>query len=285
MIAPVRGRAVDQRLPLPRLQTLWELMRRFDPNLIIWLARLEGSLGQKLRGTQQAADVPMRDNMRRLVRNLVEVYGRDIAPLGFLASTATVARLRSANEKPGTTYGEAWKILEDLRRRVVDELGGIRLFALDPAKARFYVEHDLFGPDVAGAFPSASFDIEEAGRCLALDRPTAAVLHLMRALEVGLQALAARFKTPYAHASWNTAIEKIQKEIGRIERLKRKPTNWQSDRQFYAEAGADFRLFKDAWRNYVMHIHETYVPEKAEIIFDGVCAFMQHLATRLREPV
>ena len=50
----------------------------------------------------------------------------------------------------------------------------------------------LFGDDVARAFPSSKGDIDEAGKCLALDRGTACVFHLMRILEIGLQLLAAK---------------------------------------------------------------------------------------------
>ena len=44
--------------------------------------------------------------------------------------------------------------------------------------------------DVFNAFPSANNDILEASNCLALERGTATVMHLMRVAEVGLKALA-----------------------------------------------------------------------------------------------
>src|ERR1700687_6353897 len=43
-----------------------------------------------------------------------------------------------------------------------------------------------FGYDVAKAFPRASDDILEATKCYALERYTASVFHLMRAIEIGL---------------------------------------------------------------------------------------------------
>jgi hypothetical protein len=55
---------------------------------------------------------------------------------------------------------------------------------------------------------SASFDIEEAGKCLAFDRGTATVMHLMRVLEVGLKALAKVLQIAYA-PSWDSYIKKI----------------------------------------------------------------------------
>jgi hypothetical protein len=47
----------------------------------------------------------------------------------------------------------------------------------------------LFGEDVTLAFPKAAYDISEAGKCLALDRATACVFHLMRVVEVGIARL------------------------------------------------------------------------------------------------
>jgi len=48
-----------------------------------------------------------------------------------------------------------------------------------PKMIASYFEHpNLFGIDVSRHFPSAKFDIREAGSCLALGRNTACVYHL-----------------------------------------------------------------------------------------------------------
>lgn len=57
--------------------------------------------------------------------------------------------------------------------------------------------------------------------------------------------------------------------------------NWRTLRQFYAEAASEFRLFKDAWRNYAMHAEHSYTDEQARTIYDAVRAFMQHMAVGL----
>jgi hypothetical protein len=45
----------------------------------------------------------------------------------------------------------------------------------------------LFGTEVEDKLPNVIEDIAEAGKCLGLRRPTAAVFHLMRIMEVGVQ--------------------------------------------------------------------------------------------------
>ncbi len=55
---------------------------------------------------------------------------------------------------------------------------------------QYFEQTKLFGDDVFDHFSSANNDIFEAGTCLALERGTASVMHLMRVAEVGLKTLA-----------------------------------------------------------------------------------------------
>lgn len=107
----------------------------------------------------------------------------------------------------------------------------------------------------------------------------------MRVLERGLNALAAELGVKFENRNWHnvitdveTAIRDIQKSGGNSSRQ-----NWKEDLHFYSEAATNFHYFKDAWRNYTTHVHDTYSTERAKTIFDHVRGFMQHLATRLRE--
>src|SRR5690606_2199938 len=73
-------------------------------------------------------------------------------------------------------------------------LTDIALALVPPEKAKFFESDELFGTEVATAFPSARQDIKDAGNCLALDLNTAAVFHLMRVMEVGVKAMARHLK-------------------------------------------------------------------------------------------
>jgi hypothetical protein len=70
-----------------------------------------------------------------------------------------------------------------------------------------------FGQSVDANFKSAQYDIAEAAKCLALDRWTAAVLHLMRALEPTLIALQAEVQAQVPKDQWGNMIEQIEKAI------------------------------------------------------------------------
>jgi len=180
---------------------------------------------------------------------------------------------------------------EELRRQISSthdvffaELSAQLMFIVPyPDDDLFINPGPAFGDEVYKSFPSARFDIDEASKCLALDRSTACVLHLMRSLEAGMNALAKKLRIPYAHANWEAVINKIPAKIQEIERATRKPKGWKELRQFYAESGAHLDLVKDAFRNWAMHIHKTYDAPTAKELFHHTKAFMRHLATQLAE--
>ncbi len=78
--------------------------------------------------------------------------------------------------------------LSELISRIVDELED-RLFLNVPiGQAELYLQPEpLFGARVMTTFPRMTEDISEAAKCLALDRPTASVFHLMRVVELAVQ--------------------------------------------------------------------------------------------------
>lgn len=168
------------------------------------------------------------------------------------------------------------------------EIKGSAFFYVPSEKAKFYPrvrDPHIFGAAVGSAFPSAMLDIAEAGICVALDRGSACVFHLMRALEIGLIALGTKFDVSMAHTNWAPAIEEIERKI----RDMHKDPAWKAfpdckeQQEFYAQAASHFGILKDAWRNYTMHIRGFYTEEQAERIFENVKGFMQKLAERLSE--
>jgi len=136
-------------------------------------------------------------------------------------------------------------------------------------------------------FPLAVYDIQEAANCLALSRATACVCHLMRVLEIGLQALADELGVPFStQLEWQDAINGIEGRIKLYEKgsINPLPPDWKDKKQFYAELATQFTHFKDAWRNYAMHARVSYDESKANIIFGSVRAFLRVLAKRLSSP-
>ena len=103
-------------------------------------------------------------------------------------------------------------------------------------------------------------------------------MHLMRALEPALEALATSLGIE-AGQNWNTALNQIDAELRKIGRSSHGP----SEEQWASEAVLQLRAIKNAWRNHAMHGAGRYGEEDAVRIFDSVKYLMQTLAARLSE--
>jgi hypothetical protein len=172
--------------------------------------------------------------------------------------------------------------LQDLRGRILDQLDSRYFFFVPLTRLDYYQKPELFGSDVVIKFPNAIDDIEEAGKCLALDRGTAAVMHLMRVMECGLKGLALLLGIPYA-PSWESYLKQIQAKIGADHQFK--DVEWKREEMFFRDVSGDLMTIKQAWRNPTMHVGRKYSAEEAEEIFHSVRTLMQHLATKIPDPL
>lgn len=185
------------------------------------------------------------------------------------------------------TVEEMSALMIELGNRLEDELRRQWFFHVKPDAVQLYSDVAPFGEEVARAFPSAGYDITEAGKCLALDRTTAAVLHLMRALEIPLKLMAEAVNVPVVKDSWNKILNDIEARVRDKSDSGNRVGFWigrEEERDFYTEATTHFFIIKNAWRNYSTHgVREKYTPEETQDIFRAVRAFFRHLSKRLRE--
>jgi hypothetical protein len=134
---------------------------------------------------------------------------------------------------------------------------------------------------VAKRFSCVSNDIEEAAKCLALDRGTACVFHLMRVVEVGLDALAKRLRIK-PQRNWGAYLRLISERLD--EKKAPLPVWVKRNEPFFLEAAICIKGVKTVWRNPCVHrIEKAYTPNQAEDIFDEVKKLMLHLATNLKQ--
>lgn len=173
--------------------------------------------------------------------------------------------------------------LREVRETIIHEFLTIQFFPVPASGLKFARGEKIFGETVHDHFPSAQYDISEAGKCFALCRWTASVAHSMRVLECGLRALSTTLKVAFNQESWSTIINRCHAKIKKMEKRKRKPSKWKADRQFFSEALAVFDLLKDAWRNYAMHALDKYDEQRALGVLSQTERFMQHLGGRLSE--
>ena len=135
---------------------------------------------------------------------------------------------------PGKLFrGKDWNglkdTMEELWSRVKDELSGKMIFSLPDRNSRqFEAGESIFGKDCLERFPSAAFEIDEAAKCLALERSTASVFHLMRVMEIGIAAVRRSLGIPdpvkAGERNWGFILKKVKDEIDRRSRIT--PAQW-----------------------------------------------------------
>jgi len=185
-------------------------------------------------------------------------------------------------KKGGITFGEVGQKIRELHDRISDEMQESLFLFVPKGNSQYFHKPQLFGPEVASAFPSVSFNVEEAGNCYALGRHTACVFHLQGVMQAGLNALGDAIGVLHAeNRTWDAVLSKIDPELRKG--YTDKSEYFKSNETFCAEAAALLRSVKIAWRNPTMHVETIYDEEKSFEVFNAVKGFMRHLATRLKE--
>lgn len=145
----------------------------------------------------------------------------------------------------------------------------------------------VFGTEVELQFPSASYEIEEAAKCLAVGRGTAAVFHLMRVMEVGIYAVARCLQIPDpikgSDKNWGQMLRKIQESSASRNAMSPKKWVHQDDDAYFHATHAVLNAVRNAWRNTTMHVENKYTVDEAEQILITVRSFMMRLASRMDE--
>jgi hypothetical protein len=260
-----------------RLISLRELMEEVTPWDLVLFGK---AMMLKLAGYSYEDQI-IEEDWRDACRKSLALRKATCNTLGLRFSEMQVDRLLESLHEPSLTYRELSQQFDALEDRLCDELKSARMLRLSAEKAAYY-DLPLDGWDaVTDSFPSAAFDLEEAAKSFALNRHTASVFHLMRVLEIGLVTLGDHYGVNTDRSNWHEIIMDIEKSVKQLG--PNDGPDWRDNQQFGSEACAQFRFFKDAWRNHVMHFRLTFDDERALTIRTGVRAFMLHLATRLKE--
>ncbi|MGD0221413.1 MAG: hypothetical protein ABSF71_03680 [Terriglobia bacterium] len=225
-------------------------------------------------------DGPMPDSYRQSLTEWSDTMVGNCHSLRLSQSFRQAKRIIECLSTQQVSIRQFLEMQRNLYDRIVDELQERVTIQIESPRANFYNDPAAFGQNVFNAFPSAHEDIAEAAKCLALDRATACVMHLCRAVEVGLKVLAVKELNLPVRNNWGRQLDDIQKELTARYRASGTRT---ADEAFYSEVAAQIGHIKTAWRNPTMHVERTYTYERAEEIFVAVRSFMNHLARRIKE--
>jgi hypothetical protein len=165
-----------------------------------------------------------------------------------------------------------------LRERVFDELSSEFYVQVARENVRLYEQPAAFGEAVAKAFPAAGDDLRNAGNCLALEQPMAAIFHLMRALELAILKLAAKLKiTVSPKDTWGMILGNM---TSAIQKMPDKSPAQKAKRERWSEARTNLFHVKEAWRDNSLHARRKRATmDEATEIYAAVRVFMQTLAS------
>jgi hypothetical protein len=266
-----------------RFRNLLE-MQLFEPAPLIQQAAGLGRLGHI--GKKAAhRDVILEEDFRheliaglRAVTEVISSRGEEFLKFSF----KSMEHLADALADPKCTIGEATGHYEDLLRRLQDELEAAVFLHVPSGAATLYKQPRKGWESVLEAFPSVTVDIEEAARCLALDRGTACVFHLMRIIEPALKAVSDALNIVKHSPTWQAYLTAMPAAVNnKYSGHTSADHQW---REYYAELEGQLRAIKDAWRNPTMHnIATIYTPEMAHDLSVLVRAFMRAVAKHHRE--
>ncbi len=199
----------------------------------------------------------------------VQAFMAEAQKIGARLSVVSAERfLDSLNKAPcPLTVGAAVNALQDIESRFADYLTEITLMALSPEEAKLLqpAESLLEVSGFSAAFPSAAFEVEEAAKCLALARHTAAVFHAMRMLEIGIKALAKRLAIPdpakSSEKNWGKILSSIRGKIDEMWPVGARLPG--SEGSAFEDLYAHLDAIRNPWRNATMHVETIYAPHEA----------------------
>ncbi len=266
---------------ISRYITLRDIMRPFRPDLFV---EKSGDLGVAIAARKFNAIVtplaqwPLNalENLSSEFNGLREACTEAGLPISARAVDNFIAAFSPTPPTVQTLEERARFLYEIMSEEMLTKM----FFSIEADKQEFFTE--VPETEVVKAFGSAEYDMREAARCIALDRWTASVFHSMRSLEFGLVALADVFNVPSDRTNWQQIIDHIEIAIKGIS--PNRGPQWRDDEKFYSDAALQFRFFKNAWRNHVMHGRDTYDEDRAIEVYRHMKSFMRHLSTKLSEP-
>jgi hypothetical protein len=257
-----------------RLTSWWE-MEKFAADVFFALGRQLAIARQNvevqinLPGNSRDTEMPAASSLSIEITNGIK---KQCSSIGLRISEKCIDNILAMLSKP-VTLGNLSDAFAHLEKTIKWEMED-RLFMYIPLdRAERFNQVELFGAGVNAKFSSTQYDMVEAGNCYAAGRSTAVVFHLMRVMEIGVQAFGTKLGIALAgEKNWQNILDESNKAI---KALPSKDPNT----VVLSQAAANLYAVKLAWRNEVMHPKDTYTLEEADNLLRQVKMFMEQLAT------
>jgi hypothetical protein len=275
----------------PSLWSLWTLLKTYAwplVNHIENLTEIRQDLQSRLYALTNVGYAPaeISDNDRNSFNVVLGALAPWLEGHSLTASHDVIKRIQEEVDQEDPSLQTLIASLQFFNTVLEDELRRQTFLYITPQDAKLF-NHPADGfTQTLASYPSVRNDIYEACHCHALGCYTACVYHTMAIAQHGLHALANHLGVSFPYsldlAEWSAVISRIE---DKIKPMREGPRTDHKDAQlsFYSECAAQFRYFKDAWRNHVGHMREIYDENQSLSILIHTREFMEKLSTRLTE--
>jgi hypothetical protein len=143
--------------------------------------------------------------------------------------------------------GKVFQHLMDIISRMRDDCVSHLYFQIAPENVMLLeIDADHFGPEVRKAFGDTVEDVAEAASCLGLERSTACVFHLMRALEAAAAVVASKIGATVTDVhgrglGWGIIADNMKAKIDKMPKGSDEQTKWYRVQSF-------LEVVNRAWR-------------------------------------
>jgi hypothetical protein len=238
-------------------------------------------LGQVIHALRNAPNVPpfSPKNVERL-GVAIALVRNNARPLGMRSVLNHCDRIMQHLEGGGVMNDPRFReLLVGLLERAEDELKQQRFMAIRTEELGYFEPSSPpWGDEIDQAFPDLSEDICEAAKCIALNRSTASVFHLMRVMESVVPQMARHLGIERIAGNWGVILGQMDAvtAIWPKGHIAVKP--WSESRNLLYHV-------KNAWRNDTMHPKRTYTDNEAMTIFAAVRLYLEDLADVMKVPL
>lgn len=262
------------------LPDLWELMETTDFKLAELVNEHTFAIGFANRLHNQAAVDLSPGDLGRLLRRL-PLYIDALRSADLLVTVQyaenALSDLQEAPLNPdgsihleGARLGDIQIAMTLIAEGIRAELNTKSFVAVPPSKRHLYEDGKHFGELVADKFPSLTFNINEAGKCMALGRDTAAAYHSILCLEGAIRGLTRHLGVPDpttgAARNWSAVGRLVSEEMHR--RWPNAADKMDPDFKKLDKVFGALQAMQNPYRNETMHLSSRYDANEATMMFE-----------------
>lgn len=233
---------------------------------------------EKLKAARASSIAAIKDTFSGPLEQLISLVQEFDMPV----TLAFAKRFKEAYEKTDKLPDE--KEVGELLFRLIDELRDRKFIGLSKDVGTL-LNTQQFPADIRLKFPSAIVDIDEAINCLALERSTASVFHLMRVLEVAIKATATCLGVPDpvrgSDKNWGAMLRQVKAAIDN--QWLTGADKMSPDAKLFENLYVSLDAVKNGWRNVTMHVERTYTMDEAQRVRHAVEGLLIIMAGRFDE--